>query len=148
MKFQMYSRFLQYLRVKGISQRSLSESSHVSASTVSRFCAGQPIGSDKLFSLLQVCDDLSLEWLFFGIGEMFRGKDSGSVNIGQFAGSDMSSDHSVRVINSRGARVVTPKNRDCDLLELLQEKDAVISDRDQTISRLHEVIVSLMAGKS
>lgn len=148
MKFQMYSRFLQYLRVKGISQRSLSELSHVSTSTVSRFCAGQPIGSDKLFSLLQVCDDLSLEWLFFGIGEMFRGKDSGSVNIGQFAGSDMSSDNSVRVINSRGARVVTPKNRDSDLLELLQEKDAVISDRDQTISRLHEVIVSLMAGKS
>ena len=68
----MNARFVQYLGFKGMSQSELSELSCVPKSTVSRFCAGHAIGSDKLLKMLQVCDDLSLEWLMYNTGDMIR----------------------------------------------------------------------------
>ena len=65
----MNERFLRYLRFKKLSQKKLCELSSVPQATVSRFCNGNGIMSDALLKMLQVCDDLSLEWFFYGTGE-------------------------------------------------------------------------------
>ena len=143
----MNGRFVVYLKSKGLSQKEISELSCVSAATVSRFCSGSPISSDKLLRLLQVCDDLSLEWLFFGTGDMVRSRscDSYTFNMGSFSGSDISHDHSVNIRSSPGAQVGALSRTDVDLL--LAEKDRVISERDATIGRLNELLVRHFSGK-
>lgn len=143
----MNGRFVVYLKSKGLSQKEISELSCVSASTVSRFCSGSPISSDKLLRLLQVCDDLSLDWLFFGTGDMVRSRtcDSYSFNMGSFSGSDISHDHSVNIRSSPGAQVGALSRMDVDLL--LAEKDRVISERDATIGKLNELLVRHFSGK-
>lgn len=137
----MYERFLQYIHTKKLSQRKLSELSCVSASTVSRFCSGLSIVSDKLLKLLQVCDDLSLEWLFYGSGEMLRRGEGSTYNVGTFAGADAVSKDSVVVGDSKGA-CVQQGSSFADLQKLLLEKDRVISERDRTISELHRLLAS------
>lgn len=134
----MYERFLQYLRKKNISQSKLSELSGVSSATVSRFCGGAAIGSDKLLRLIQCCDDLSLEWFFYGTGTMIRSAGSVTYNNGAFAGS--TSRDSVMVSDSAGAQVRA--GSPSELLSLLAEKDRVISERDRTITELHRLLVS------
>ena len=137
----MNQRFVAYLKFKELSQKDVSSLSCVSAATVSRFCSGSPIASDKLLRLLQVCDDLSLEWFFFGTGEMLRRRDCDSYtfNMGSFSGSDLSTDKSVSVHSSPGARV--GEFMDKDFGALLAEKDRVISERDATIGRLNELLL-------
>ena len=135
----MHKRFSQYLRLKGVSYRSLAELSCVSLSSISRFCTGTPISSDKLLKLLQCCDDLSLEWLFYGTGEMIRaGKNNNTFNVGAFAGSEISSGDSVFVKNATGVHVERGESR--TLLELVAEKDRIISERDATITELHRLL--------
>ena len=143
----MNGRFVVYLKSKGLSQKEISELSCVSAATVSRFCSGSPITSDKLLRLLQVCDDLSLEWLFFGTGDMVRSRscDSYTFNMGSYSGSDISNDHSVNIRSSPGAQVGALTRKDVDLL--LAEKDRVISERDVTIGKLNELLVRHFSGK-
>lgn len=143
----MNGRFVIYLKSKGLSQKEISELSCVSAATVSRFCSGSPISSDKLLRLLQVCDDLSLDWLFFGTGDMVRSRtcDSYTFNMGSFSGSDISHDHSVNIRSSPGAQVGSLSRMDVDLL--LAEKDRVISERDATIGKLNEILVRHFSEK-
>ena len=127
---------------KNLSQKKISDLSCVSTSTVSRFCQGESIGSFFLQKILHVCDDLSLEWLFYGSGEMFRSREGGVVNnYGAFAGSDFISDGGVQVKNSTGVTVGKPVRQDVDALlrekdALILEKDRVISERDNTIREL------------
>lgn len=143
----MNGRFVVYLKSKGLSQKEISELSCVSAATVSRFCSGSPISSDKLLRLLQVCDDLSLDWFFFGTGDMVRSRscDSYTFNMGSFSGSDISHDHSVNIRSSPGAQVGALSRKDVDLL--LAEKDRVISERDATIGKLNELLVKHFSGE-
>lgn len=143
----MNGRFVIYLKSKGLSQKEISELSCVSTATVSRFCSGSPISSDKLLRLLQVCDDLSLDWLFFGTGDMVRSRtcDSYTFNMGSFSGSDISHDHSVNIRSSPGAQVGALSRMDVDLL--LAEKDRVISERDATIGKLNEILLRHFSGK-
>lgn len=134
----MHKRFSQYLRLKGVSYRSLAELSCVSLSSISRFCTGTPISSDKLLKLLQCCDDLSLEWLFYGSGDMLRAGKNNMYNVGAFAGSEISSGDSVFVKNASGVHVERGESR--TLLELIAEKDRIISERDATITELHRLL--------
>ncbi len=144
----MGGRFFEYLRIKGISQKKLSELSHVSPSLVSRFCSGGNISSDNLQKLLFACDDLSLYWLFFGTGDMFRSREGVTVNMGSFAGAEMATNDSLIVKNSSGARV-QKSSTDRALVEslmkkdeLIAEKDRIISQRDETISNLYRALGS------
>lgn len=136
----MNERFSQYLRIKGLSMRRLSELSGVSVSVISRFCGGSSISTDKLLRLLQVCDDLSLEWLFYSTGEMIRKCDGATVNVGSFAGADVAQDNSVVVKNSNGVNVnPSSKENSLALVEkdrIILEKDRIISERDATIQEL------------
>lgn len=136
----MGGRFLEYLKKKGISQRKISQLSCVSESLVSRFCAGGVVSSDKLQRILLACDDLSLEWLFYGSGEMLRGR-GGDVtnNYGKYAGADIVHDKGVVLKNAGGIHVesneifrqlLSEKDR------IILEKDKVISERDRTIREL------------
>ncbi len=141
----MGERFLQYLRVKGISQKTISSLAGVQTSLVSRFCSGGNINSDSLLRLVQACDDLSLYWLFFGSGEMFR-SHAGTVinNHGTIAGSDLSQD-TVNITNSENISVGDSVNAELfNLLHkkdlLISEKDSVISKRDETIHYLYELL--------
>lgn len=142
----MNNRFLQYIRYKHLTQKKISELSCVSESMVSRFCQGNSIASDKLQKMLQVCDDLSLEWLFFGSGDMLRSRDSVTFNVGAFSGSDFATGDSVLVKNSKGINV--ERQSDKSFLSALSEKDRVISEKDRIISekdclilRLQEMLV-------
>jgi len=112
----MKERLFQYMRIKGISQRALSARSGVNVATVSRFCNGSCIGSDNLCRLLQACDNLSLEWLFRGEGDMLR-TAPGSV---------------------AALRKNTPDT------DALTEKNRIISERDRTISERDQIIRDLL----
>lgn len=147
----MNERFLQYIRLKGLSQRRLSDLSCVSVSTISRFCSGGTISSDKLQKLLQVCDDLSLEWLFFDSGSMMRSRGGMTVNMGAYAGADVLNDESVTVRDSSGVHVERSASgvRSEALAAkdaVIAERDRVISERDATIGRLQELLLSV-SGK-
>lgn len=127
----MNGRFVRYIGFKGLSQARLSELSCVPRSTVSRFCSGSPVSSDKLLRMLQVCDDLSLEWLFFGSGEMIRRSEGVTMNVGTFAGADVASGNGTVVKNSNGVNIGMGG---CEsLMRLLYEKDVVIAGKDKTI---------------
>ena len=143
----MNERFLRYLRFKKLSQKKLCELSSVPQATVSRFCNGNAIMSDALLRLLQVCDDLSLEWFFYGTGEMIRSRCGNSVtnNYGAYAGADVVNDKGVLVKDSRGVRV-SPAG-DIELMGIIAEKDRIIlqkdtliSERDRTISELYQLV--------
>ena len=138
----MGGRFLRYLQSKGMKQRTLSSVTGVSASIISRFCAGGTITSDKLAQLLSGCPDLSLDWLFFGVGPMYR----------QEVSSDVVSGGSVLV---KDADRVTVANGDADrsYMRIISERDAAITEltrsvneRDVTIQRLHDIIVRNAGG--
>ena len=146
----MNSRFVRYLGFKGLTQSELSDLSGVPKSTVSRFCAGQPVGSDKLLRMLQVCDDLSLEWLMFNTGDMLRSCE-GNIHIvnnnGAYSGSDIAKDNSNIIKNSSGVSV-GGFSEGRELLDMILEKDKliagkdeVISERDRTISLLQQMLL-------
>lgn len=137
---QLGTRFSEYLKFKGVTQKRISQLSRVSESLVSRFCSGGAISSDKLQRILQACDDLSLEWLFFGSGEMIRGhRGDVTNNYGKYAGADIVRDKGVVLKNAGGIHVesneifrqlLSEKDR------IILEKDKVISERDQSIREL------------
>ncbi|MBR1637407.1 MAG: helix-turn-helix transcriptional regulator [Bacteroidales bacterium] len=132
----MHKRFFEYLTAKGLTAQKISELSCVSKSTVSRFCAGRAIGSDNLLRILQVCDDLSLEWFFYGTGQMLRGRDGITMNMGQYAGAEVASENGVIVKDSTNVKVRTSY----DLHELLAEKDRIIMKKDSLIMELQSRI--------
>ena len=84
-----------------------------------------------LVKLLSACDDLSLDFLFFGYGEIIKSKGNTTINY-----SDIHNDKR----NIIGDTVKTKNNPDTDMLRLLEEKDRTISERDQTIGRLLQTI--------
>ena len=143
----MGTRLTAYLRHKRLPQKKIAELSGVSKATVSRFCGGGVIASDKLARILRQCDDLSLEWFFFGTGEMLRSRNADvMVNNGVYAGADVVTDNSVHVANARGVNVTQHgqgSNYQVLLAEkdrLLVEKDKIISDRDETIRELLRIV--------
>lgn len=142
----MNGRFLQYLRIKNLSQNKLSELTCVSVSTISRFCRGGAIASDNLLRLLQACDDLSLEWLFFGSGTMVRDRSRANINIGSLGGVDVASGEAILVKNSNGVHVdgTTDKGILAALAEkerIIVEKDRIIHERDVTIGDLNRLLL-------
>lgn len=132
----MHTRFKQYLAVRGLSQRGLSRMAGVGASTVSRLCLGEPILTDSFLRILSVCRDLSLEWLFYGCGDMFS---SGNAGTGAVTGP---SKESVVVNNSHGVNV-SGNLSDRTLLEVLAHRDRTITERDRVITELDEAILHL-----
>ena len=142
----MHQRFVQYLRAKKLSQRELSKLSCVNVATISRFCSGTPISSSNLLKMLQVCDDLSLEWFFYGSGDMIRFRGGVVNNYGTFAGTDMGKFNDISLKGS-GNRFYMDKGLDSLMAavaekdRIIQEKDRVISDRDATIRDLLQRLV-------
>lgn len=94
--------------------------------------------------MIQACDDLSLEWFFYGTGEMIRTRDSYVTNnYGVFSGSDIVTDDSVLVKNSQGVRVNPAGNK--SLLNALVDKDRIIVEKDRIISERDETIKQLIS---
>lgn len=145
----MGERFYLYLRYKGLTQKQVSELSGIVESVISRFCHGGIITSDKLQRLLDVCDDLSLEWLFYNSGEMIRKCDGNiTYNMGAFAGADVVTDGSTQVKNCPGAKVGARQIKDYvaaldEKDRIISEKDAIISERDRTIGELQKRLLEL-----
>lgn len=142
----MNERFVQYLAVKKLTIRALSDLSGISVSTISRFCTGKEIGSGKLLRMLQVCDDLSLEWFFYGTGEMIRKCDSITYNLGQYAGADVTNKDSVMINGSRQVKVQTGSPD--YYVKMLAEKDKMIASRDAIISQRDKTISDLISKLS
>jgi transcriptional regulator with XRE-family HTH domain len=133
----MNDRFALYVKRKKLTLKGLSELSGVSLSTIGRFCNGGIINSDNLLRLLHVCDDLSLEWLFFGTGGMFR--THGHItnnNYAAFAGSE---------VNNSGIIDVGPDGSKTSPVteSVLREKERVISEKDDIIMEKDRVILRL-----
>lgn len=139
----MNERFSLYLRIKKISQRKLARLSCVQPSAVSRFCNGGAISSDKLLQMLQACDDLSLEWLFYGTGDMLRScGNQTTINMGAYAGADVVGEGGVQVKNANGVSVRQGSDRRYD--EIILQKDKVIAEKDRIILEKDETIKELL----
>lgn len=138
----MNKRFFQYLRVKNVSQRSLSKLTGIATSVISRFCGGNSISTDNLQRLVQVCDDLSLEWLFYGTGQMIRGHgDTITYNNGKYAGSDVVQGGGVMV---KGSENVNVSRGDKTKDDIISERDRTISERDSVIAQKDAYILELL----
>ena len=111
---------------------------------VSRFCCGQSIASDKLLSILQVCDDLSLEWLFYGHGSMIRDSRVTVNNYGKYAGADVAKENSLFIKNPCCLPVQDIVS-DQRYFSLINEKDRIISEKDKLIVEKDATIQSLLA---
>lgn len=114
----MNQRFRQYLAAKGLSQRRFATIADVSPSTVSRFCAGEPILTDSFVKILESCGDLSLDWLVFGRGQMLL--------CPSLDGSPQST-ALLSLLDSQS--------------RLLIEKDRIILEKDALIGRLQEKVM-------
>lgn len=113
----------------------------ISTSVISRFCAGGNMSSEKLLRLLQACDDLSLEWFFYGSGEMIRSHGNTiTYNTGKYAGADVAKDGGVLVRDSEKVSVnVRP-----DWEKIVSERDRTISQRDAVIAEKDAIIRDLL----
>lgn len=138
----MNERFYKYLRYKGVSQKELAKLSGVAASIISRFCNGGVISTDNLQKMLQACDDISLEWMFYGTGQMIRCKETANINLGQNACADFATGNSVMVKNSSGVSIPRPGN--AHFMEIIAEKDRVITEKDRTIGQRDATIRDLL----
>lgn len=147
----MHNRFKQYLRIKVISQKEIAEQAGVSAMLVSRFCKTGSTSLANFCKLLSVCNDLSLDYLFFGVGSILREGRGVTVNCGSVSGTfnnNSSGDNSLINQNSTVGQDVKAgnisqdndsSNKDKLIMEkdrIIAQKDKIISERDDTITRL------------
>lgn len=137
----MQKRFSEYLRLKNVSFRHLAMLTGINTSVISRFCSGGNISSEKLLRLIEACDDLSLEWLFFGSGRMIRSHgDTITYNNGQYAGADVATKGGVLVRGSDKVSVGGGNDKDA----LISERDRTISQRDALIAEKDALIRDLL----
>lgn len=106
---------------------------------LSRFCSNNVITVKTLVKLLSACDDLSLDFLFFGYGEIFKSKGNTTINHG-----DIHNDKSNTISDS----AKTKHNPDTDMLRLLEEKEKLIAEKDRTISERDQTIGRLLQAIS
>ncbi len=102
-----------------MTQARLADISGVSKSTISRFLAGIPITTDKLQRIIQSCKDLSLEWLFFGVGTMLKGNNDGEVLPALIMEKD-------RIISARDETISKKDATICRMQELLLQKGTTV----------------------
>lgn len=111
----MNTRLSIYLSIKHITQARLATITGVSKSTISHFLNGHPITSDNLQRIIQSCKDLSLEWLFFGVGTMLKGDNYDNDFQTQIAEKD-------RIISARDETISKKDATICRMQELLLQK--------------------------
>ena len=108
-------RLSKYLTAINMNQVTVAELSGNSTATISRFCRGAPINSNKIETIIKALPDMNLEWLFFGNGPMTK---DGNLK------SDI-------------------KEQDNPYMTIIMEKDRQIAARDSTISQRDKVICRL-----
>lgn len=137
----MNKRFKKYLALRGITQKEMSTLSGVSEMSISRFCSNDKISVRTLVKLLSACDDLSLDYLFFGYGSILKKTEGHTTNYGTINNNEQND------IIGDNAYVMktTTVNQDTYPRDLISEKDRIItechriiSERDATISQLLE----------
>lgn len=120
--------------------------SGLSEMQVSKFCKNGNITVKALLRLISACDDLSLDFLFFGYGEILKKKDGMTINYGTV------NNHEQNDIVGNNSTVIksTLQGGSIDSWELILEKDRIIQEnynvislRDASISKLIEQIASL-----
>lgn len=67
--------FRTYLKFKGLGVNQAAKKLDFSGSQVSNICNGKNFGSDKLFKIINVFNDLNIEWLITGTGKMLKNKE-------------------------------------------------------------------------
>ncbi len=135
----MNKRFKKYLGLRQITQKEMASLSGLSEMQISRFCNNNIITVNALLKLLSACDDLSLDFLFFGYGSILKTKNSDvTYNYG-----NIQNNHSEDISNNSIFTEDSSQKQKLDFLQilhekekLLAEKDRIISERDATISRL------------
>lgn len=128
----MNKRFKKYLAFSGISQKEIASLSGLSEMQVSRFCSNGAISVDNLVKLLLACDDLNLEYLFFGYGSILK-EDKTTNYI----------DNSQHGTVGSNSFVMKESAINTNYAALLLEKDKIISQRDATIQRMQELFLEL-----
>lgn len=145
----MNKRFKKYLGLRQITQKEMASLSGVSEMQISRFCNNNIITVKTLLKLLSACDDLSLDYLFFGYGEVLKQKDGDiTVNYGSIHNSRNESigDNSIVVKNS--SKNNFPSAEYINLHQLLNEKEKLIAEKDRIISERDATIGRLLASLS
>ena len=149
----IHTRFKQYLGVKMLTQKEVAKMSELSENQVSRFCKDGSISVINLQKMLQVCGDLSLEYLFFGYGPMIKEQGNVTVNYGP-TNNHTQFDNGTMVVRSGNDNVSAQRGR-CERMKdgdgsamsekerIILMKDEIITRRDETISSLNETIIRL-----
>ena len=132
----MQRRFKQYLGVKMISQKDIAMAAGLTEGQVS-------ISLENFRKILFVCQDLSLEYFFYGTGPVIKPscpENSGnSINNVTHNYSGSASLSKMNIHQESGAHGVETER----LLALISEKDKLISAKDETITKRDETISRL-----
>lgn len=146
----IHIRFKQYLGIKMLSQKEIARLSGLTENQVSRFCKDGNMTVDNLQKLLQVCNDISLEFLFFGDGDVLKkmsnstSTESDSKNMDNKDLQFVPRDTARSMCWALSERDDTIGSRD----NALTKRDATISARDETISELNKALIALTAKLS
>lgn len=142
----MNKRFKKYLGLRQITQKEMASLSGISEMQISRFCNNNIITVKTLLKLLSACDDLSLDYLFFGYGEVLKQKAGDiTVNYGSIHNNNNrnegAGDNSIVIKTSSKDNFHSTDSATLHHLlnekeKLIAEKDRIISERDATIGRL------------
>ena len=139
----MQRRFKQYLGVKMISQKDIAMATGLTEGQVSRFCKNGTISLENFKKILFVCQDLSLEYFFYGTGPVIKPscpeKSGNSINNVTHNYSGSASLSKMDIHQESGTHGVETEN----LLALISEKDKLIAAKDDTITKRDETISRL-----
>lgn len=146
----MEKRFKQYLGVKMVTQKQVAKESGISISSMSHFMKTGAISLDNFRKIMQVCQDLSLDYLFYGYGPMMKESSGITVNCGTNSGTinnNSPKDNSVAVNNMSGrSKIQFQSELTPELMSLIQEKDHIIMEKDKVITKRDETI-SVLTGR-
>lgn len=144
----MNKRFKKYLGLRQITQKEMASLSGVSEMQISRFCNNNIITVKTLLKLLSACDDLSLDYLFFGYGEVLKQKAGDiTVNYGSIHNS-RNEGAGDKVVVRNSSKNNFPSAECINLHQLLNEKEKLIAEKDRIISERDATIGRLLASLS
>ena len=134
---ELGSRFFEYLQYKGLKGKDVAEITGYSGSQISNIVKGKVFGSDKLFNILNIFNDLDSNWLLTGKGQMLRKNKPDVLNNDKSAFNDDLKRYEIELLkkdleNARSS---------------LEDKTVIIKTQQDLINNLKSEIENLKAKK-
>lgn len=153
-------RFGNYLKYKGLGNNKTAEILGFSGSQVSNIVNGKVFGTDKIFKILNVFQDIDANWLFRNEGEMLKntssihikGDNKGVANTGVIHGGAIvdnkySGNYKGSTIVAEGSNYYDITREDNNTRDINNLFDAYNVDKGVEIERLQKLYETMLESK-